>query len=83
MRETRLTRRARAAIAHDLRAGYQLFWHPEPFALRTIWPNGWRMVWHDEYEVTQPVTERMREILKADDPSLEPLRPAPVTAASA
>jgi hypothetical protein len=83
MRETRLTRRARAAIALYLRAGDRLAYHPMPYAFVVVRPNGHRMTYVDEWEVTMPVTERMREILKTDDPSPEPLWRPPVTAPSA
>ena len=83
MRETRLTRRARAAIAHYRQDGYQLLYHPMDHAFVVEWPNGRCMTYVDEWEVTQPVTERMREILKAEGPAWEPPRRPPVTAASA
>jgi hypothetical protein len=40
MRETRLTRRARAAIGYYRQAGYRLLYHPMPYAFVVVRPNG-------------------------------------------
>jgi len=65
MRETRLTRRAKAVIAYYLAGGGRLEWSPTVFSFVTIAASGRRLTWHDEFEPTQPVTERVRELLAA------------------
>jgi len=37
--------------------------HPEPFKIVVVDRSGRRMVYTDDYEVTMPMTERMRELL--------------------
>jgi hypothetical protein len=64
MRETRLTRRARAALAYYAKVGCAIEWHPRPFAFVTIERSGRRFVCEDLWEKTQPVTERMRELVQ-------------------
>jgi hypothetical protein len=63
MRETRLTRRARAALAYYDLLGCKIEYHPKPFSFATIESSGRRFVFRDDWEMTQPVTERIRELL--------------------
>jgi hypothetical protein len=70
MRDTRLTRRAQAALAHYKRNGCRVEYHAAPYTFVVVEATGRRLVFRDDYEVSQPATERLRELVKSEEAAI-------------